>query len=56
MFREDEIFKKAIKYETITNYLKARIENKEWLDATEIKKLLIALEIEIKEEEKENNE
>lgn len=53
MFRE-EILKKAINFDTITNYLKARIEKGDWLDANEIKKLLIALEVEIKEEEKES--
>ncbi len=57
MFKDtDTVLKKAIKYETITNYLKARIENNDWLDANEIKRILIALEVGIKEKEKKENE
>ena len=48
--------KTEAKYEFLTKYLKAKIENDEYMDKEELKKILIALEVEFQEKEKEENE
>ena len=53
--------KTEAKYEFLTNYLKAKIENDEYMDKEELKRILIALEvkfqeIEFQEKGKEENE
>jgi hypothetical protein len=45
-----------IKYKFLTNYLKNKIENNDYLDIHELKKILEALEVEINKMEEIINE
>ncbi len=45
-----------IKYKFLVKYIKDKIENDDYLDRNELKKILIALDVEIDEKEIEPNE
>lgn len=44
------------KYLFLVNYLRERIENDEYLDRAELKRILVALDVKFKEKEKKENE
>lgn len=56
MYESERTRTEATNYVFLTNYLKAIIENDEYIDKNELKRILIALEVKFQEKEKKENE